>query len=178
MQTSPFAARGCSSLEFTPKMTVALTGRGRTKPGRRPGLRVKLTQDPGEANSRSVELRLPRRVALDPTDVEDVCTPEQFEAGSCPAGARVGSASARTPLLANRLAGPVHLVAQPGSIPGLGVTLQGQLRILLAGDDRPQRGAREEHVRVDPGRADQRVQPQPGRRTGAASSPRPATSAR
>jgi hypothetical protein len=133
VQASPFAARGCSSLEFTPKMTVALTGRGRTKPGRRPGLRVKLTQDPGEANSRSVELRLPRRVALDPTDVEDVCTPEQFNAGICPAGARVGSASARTPLLANRLAGPVHLVAQPGSIPGLGVTLQGQLRILLEG---------------------------------------------
>jgi hypothetical protein len=133
VQASPFAARGCSSLEFTPKMTVALTGRGRTKPGRRPGLRVKLTQDPGEANSRSVDLRLPRRVALDPTDVEDVCTPEQFDAGTCPAGARVGSASARTPLLANRLAGPVHLVAQPGSIPGLGVTLQGQLRILLEG---------------------------------------------
>ena len=133
VQTSPFAARGCSSLEFTPKMTVALTGRGKTKPGRRPGLRVKLTQDPGEANTRSVDLRLPRRVALDPTDVEDVCTPEQFEAGNCPAGARVGSASARTPLLANRLAGPVHLVAQPGSIPGLGVTLEGQLRILLEG---------------------------------------------
>jgi hypothetical protein len=133
VRTSPFAARGCSSLEFTPRLTVALTGRGRTKPGRRPGLRVRLRQDPGEANSRSVELRLPRRIALDPTDVDDVCTPEQFEAGACPAGARVGSASARTPLLANRLAGPVHLVAQPGSIPGLGVTLQGQLRILLQG---------------------------------------------
>ena len=133
VQSSPFGVQGCSGLEYTPKMTVALTGRGRTKPGRRPGLRVKLMQDPGEANSRSVELQLPRRVALDPTDVADVCTPEQFGAGSCPDGARVGSASARTPLLANRLAGPVHLVAQPGSLPGLGVTLQGQLRILLQG---------------------------------------------
>jgi hypothetical protein len=58
VKASPFRVRGCSGLAFSPRMTVAVTGRGRTTPGRNPGLRVKLTQDAGEANARDVGLRL------------------------------------------------------------------------------------------------------------------------
>jgi hypothetical protein len=132
--SSPFRVRGCSRLDFSPKMTMAVTGRGRTDPGDRPGLKVTLRQDPGEANIRRAVVSLPRRVALTiPTGV-DVCQPDQFSAGNCPASARVGSAAARTPLLAGRLAGPVFLVAAPGgTLPNIGVQLDGQVRILLDG---------------------------------------------
>ena len=133
VKASPFRVRGCRGLDFSPRMTVAVTGRGRTKPGRNPGLRVKLTQDAGEANARAVGLQLPRRLVLDPSDIDVLCRPAQFEAASCPSASRVGSASARTPLLSGRLAGPVYLVAEPGRIPNLGVQLDGQVRILLNG---------------------------------------------
>jgi hypothetical protein len=133
VKTSSFRARGCRALDFSPRMKVSLTGKGKTKPGRRPGLRVKLSQNAGEANLRSVGVQLPRRIALDPTDIEEVCTPQQFEAAACPAGSLVGAASARTPLLSGRLRGPVNLVAEPGQIPNLGVRLDGQVRILLDG---------------------------------------------
>jgi hypothetical protein len=132
-RSSPFRVRGCRRLDFSPKLSMAVRGRGRTRPGRRPGLRVILRQDAGEANLRRVAVSLPRRIALEPTTIQAVCQPEQFASQSCPAGSRAGSASARTPLLSGGLAGPVYLVAGRGGIPGLGVQLDGQVRILLQG---------------------------------------------
>lgn len=133
LRSSAFRVRGCRRLDFSPRLTMAVRGRRRTRPGRRPGLRVVLRQDAGEANLRRVSVQLPRRIALEPTRIAAVCQPDQFASLSCPAGSRAGSASARTPLLARRLAGPVYLVAGRGGIPGLGVQLDGQVRILLQG---------------------------------------------
>ena len=133
VQAIPFRVRSCRGLDFSPRMTVAVTGRGRTKPGRNPGLRVKLTQNAGEASARAVSLQLPRQLVLDAADIDVLCTPAQFEVASCPSASRVGSASARTPLLSGGLAGAVYLVAETGRIPNLGVVLDGQVRILLNG---------------------------------------------
>jgi hypothetical protein len=132
-RSSPFRVRGCRRLDFSPKLSMAVLGRGKTRPGRRPGLRVTVRQDPGEANLRRAAVSLPTRLALEPTTIEAVCQPNEFASRSCPAASRAGSATARTPLLSGRLAGPVYLVAGRGGIPGLGVQLDGQVRILLQG---------------------------------------------
>jgi hypothetical protein len=132
--SSPFTLQGCRGLDFSPRIAMKVIGKGRTKSGAHPGFKVTLRQDAGEANIRSATVQLPRRIALVPPSGVDVCQPAQFTAGSCPDGAAIGKASARTPLLAAPLAGPVYLVAPPGGgIPNIGVKLDGQLRILLDG---------------------------------------------
>ena len=56
-----------------------------------------------------------------------------FEAGNCSPSTVVGSAVAASPLLSQPLSGPVELVDAGGSLPNLGLDLQGQLHLLLQG---------------------------------------------
>ena len=66
--------------------------------------------------------------------LNDVCTADEQAAGPCPARARVGSAVARTPLLAQPLTGPVALASFPGQpLPGLRMELSGAAELTLAG---------------------------------------------
>jgi len=133
---SPFQLTGCRALPFAPALSAALTGgRSQTRRGGHPGLSLTLTQRPGQASARLISVTLPRAIALDSSGVSSICSHAQWVAGSCPAGSRLGSAKASTPILSKPLAGPVYLVApaRPG-LPTLGVLLSGQLRIALEGD--------------------------------------------
>ena len=73
-------------------------------------------------------------IAINVAALNDVCTTDEQAAGPCPARARVGSAVARTPLLAQPLTGPVALAAIPGQpLPGLRMELSGAAALTLAG---------------------------------------------
>lgn len=131
-----FQIGGCADLAFSPKLSASLTGgRSNTKPGRHPGLKVTLTQRSGQANQRSVSLTLPSSLGVQPPAGVGLCTRDQLAAASCPADAQVGTAEAVTPLLKDKLAGPVYLVEGPGGqgLPGLSIFLNGQLSIQVDG---------------------------------------------
>jgi hypothetical protein len=131
--SSRYQLADCARLRFSPKLTAKLTGRRQVRPGRHPGLKVRLRQGAGQANPRRVAVTLPNSIALDAQALPDPCTQAQLANLSCPASSRVGSTSARTPLLSGRLRGPVYLVERPRGLPGLAAVLRGQITVVLNG---------------------------------------------
>jgi hypothetical protein len=124
----------CASLGFSPRMSVALTGRKQVSPGDHPGLRVRLRQGAGQAHLRTVRLTLPTGVALDVDNLpSQVCSAAEIAARNCPAAARVGSARAVTPLLSSPLTGGVYLGQGSADLPSLIVLLNGDIDVTLEG---------------------------------------------
>ena len=132
--SSRYQVADCARLGFNPKMTTTLTGRNQVRPGRHPGLKVRLQVGRNQANPRRVALTLPNSLALDAQNLPDPCTQEQLAALACPAGSQVGTTSAATPLLSGRLRGGVYLVARPRGLPALAAVLRGQITVVLQGE--------------------------------------------
>jgi hypothetical protein len=123
---SRFQAGGCGDLPFSPRLTATTTGR--TSKARGASLHVGLAFGAGQANLRSVAVRLPVQLnpRLIPT-VSKACAPAQFakDPKGCPAEALVGSATARTPVLTAPLTGPAYIVAVDGTLPKIVLMLSG-----------------------------------------------------
>ncbi len=79
---------------------------------RKPGLSVRIGGLSRGANLRSVQMRLPRLFRFNLGSLSELCSRQQAVAGRCPRGSSIGSASARSPLLAQPMKGSVF-VAQP-----------------------------------------------------------------
>ena len=95
--STPFRAGGCKSLNFGPKLSLALKG-----PTKRTGhatLRAVLTQPKGQANIGRVSVVLPKSQFIDQDHINNTCTRPQFAEGNCPAKSILGRARAFTPLL-------------------------------------------------------------------------------
>lgn len=143
-----FQVADCAALRFRPRLSVALTGRGRPRRDRPLGLRARLRPRAGNANVRSVAFTLPPEVAFDALRRRHpLCAREQLAARACPPATRIGSARASTPLLAAPLTGPVYFIrGVPGDrFPKLAMLLEGEhgLRIdLLGSTDVTRRGLR------------------------------------
>lgn len=138
--TTPVPAIGCKSLRFSPKLKLALTGRHQTAVGKHPTLTARLTQALGQANIALSKVTLPLSMALDPRNSEVVCSVSAAATDTCPANTIIGSATATTPLLSQRLSGKVYLVQgirttstgqQIRTLPALLVALRGQTAIDL-----------------------------------------------
>ena len=127
-QAAPFTPTGCDKLPFAPSLEASIDNT------RTPGLRSVITVPRGHASTASAAVTLPRGVAVNVAALRDSCTLDEQAAGPCPARARVGAAVARTPLLADPLAGPVLLAAIPGQpLPGLRLELGGAASLSLTG---------------------------------------------
>jgi len=126
-----FQAADCASLRFAPRLKLKL--KGGTKRGAHPRLQAVLQARPGEANIRKVSVALPHSEFLEQAHIRTVCTRVQFAADTCPNGSIYGHASVTTPLLDERLTGPVYLRSSSNDLPDLVVDLKGKLRITLAG---------------------------------------------
>jgi hypothetical protein len=124
--TNRFQAGGCGDLPFAPRLTA--TTNGRTTRARGASLHVGIAFGAGQANLRSVAVRLPLQFGarLIPT-VNKACVAAQFakDPKGCPAESLVGSATARTPVLTEPLTGPAYIVAIPGKLPKLVLKLAG-----------------------------------------------------
>lgn len=123
--SAPFQATGCDALPYAPQMTASSTAAKRGDPA---GLTVSLSQAPGEANTRSVSVKLPGQLGARLSTVNQACPEATFMADptSCNAGSKVGTVLAVTPLLAQPLDGTVYLEAhQPPHLPTLEAVLQG-----------------------------------------------------
>jgi len=118
-----FQVGSCSSLKFTPKLKLAL--KGGTRRNGNPALTAILTQPPGQANIGKVSVALPHSEFLDQSHIRTICTRVQFAADQCPKAAIYGHAEAVTPLLDQRLRGPVYLRSSNNELPDLVVALRG-----------------------------------------------------
>jgi len=125
--SSPFVVHGCIDLPFRPHLSVSLGPPAQLRAGGHPSLRMAMEMPPRNANLRSVAVRLPKALQLDPSGLEELCSRRRAAEGRCPAQARVGTASARSPLLARPMKGIVYLVQPDGAgPPDLWASVSGQ----------------------------------------------------
>ncbi len=138
----PFRVRGCTGLRFRPAFALALRERGELHRGGRPGLRIASVVPRGDANIASAEIELPRLLRLDASELPALCARREAERDRCPRAARVGTASARTPLLGAPMQGEVYAV-QPkgGGSPDIWAALAGSgLEVTLRGETEVRKG--------------------------------------
>jgi hypothetical protein len=127
---TPFQVANCASLPYKPVLGLRLTG-GVNRRGH-PAIHAVLHTNPGEANTRSAVVTLPKGEQVDIAHLKTVCTRVQFAANACPPGSLVGEAQARTPLLDNPIGGNVYLRSSNHKLPDLVVKLRGQVDFELA----------------------------------------------
>jgi hypothetical protein len=136
LRDAAFQPTDCGALSFAPKTAIDLTGTTQMTDGRHPGVDANVTQASGQANIRSVQVTLPKTLALDPDNAETLCEYADGLKSQCPAKSIIGTATARTPLLPGTLTGPVYFVkgvrfnakGQPiRTLPTLLVSLHGQV---------------------------------------------------
>lgn len=137
--SSPFQATSCASLPFKPGFGAFTQAKTSKADGA--SLTVKVSEKPGEANIRKVDLRLPKALPARLSTLQQACTAAQFEANpaGCPAGSVIGTATAHTPVLGAPLTGPAYLVSHGGAaFPDVEFVLQadergGDVEIILDG---------------------------------------------
>jgi hypothetical protein len=89
----------------------------------------------GDANVRALELPLPPALRFDSAGLREICARREALKGHCPEAASVGTDLAETPLVEERLTGPVFVVQPRGNgQPDLWASLAGEgLRLTLQG---------------------------------------------
>jgi hypothetical protein len=125
--SSPFQVTNCALLAFKPKFTASTQGSTSRADGA--SLDVKVGFAAGQANVAKVRVSLPKALPSRLDTLKLACPDKAFAAdpGTCPAASRVGTAVAKTPILASAITGPAYLVSHGGAaFPDLEIVLQGE----------------------------------------------------
>jgi uncharacterized repeat protein (TIGR01451 family) len=146
--SSPFGAVNCATLPFKPTFTATTVGQASKAYGA--SLVVKITSKGGpgtsgeEANIHSVKVDLPKQLPSRLTTLQKACTEAQFNSNpaGCPKESNVGTATAKTPVLASPLTGPAYLVSHGGeAFPDLEIVLQSEgVKLVLDGNTQIKKG--------------------------------------
>jgi hypothetical protein len=142
---SHFQMGSCRSLTFKPDFQVSTAGKTSRAEGASldakiiyPTGALGANQASSQANVERVKVELPKQLPSRLTTLQKACTAAQFDTdpSGCPAGSRVGSATAITPVLPVSLTGPAYFVSHGGeAFPQLIVVLQGYgVTVDLVGD--------------------------------------------
>jgi Domain of unknown function DUF11 len=155
-----FQAAECGSLGFSPKFSASTSGKTSKANGASLNVHVATHEGstnggaPGESNIARVDVQLPVVLPARLPTLQKACTSAQFDANpaGCPEGSFVGSAIARTPILADPLSGPAILVSHGGeAFPDLVVLLQGEgVQIDLTGHTQIKKGITFSHFETVP----------------------------
>ena len=145
---SHFQVAECRGLAFHPRFSVSTSGRTSKADGASLHVRVSAKEGPGssgsEANIAKVDVSLPLALPSRLTTLQKACTSAQFASNpaGCPEASFVGTAVARSPVLASALSGPAILVSHGGeAFPDLVIVLQGEgIRLDLVGNTRIKKG--------------------------------------
>jgi hypothetical protein len=129
--SAPFQATGCKGLGFKPTFNARISGP--TTRAKNPQIRVVVKAQKGDANIARTALNLPHSLFLDQGHIKTVCTRVQLAAHECPQNSIYGHAEAGSPLLKQKLKGPVYLVSSKHKLPDLLADLRGQINIQLDG---------------------------------------------
>jgi hypothetical protein len=136
VEPAPFTASGCDTLAFAPSMSATTSAQASRAAGA--PLQIDLAYPSGGgANLASVAATVPSQLPVRQGTLKQACPEATFAAApaACPPGARVGSATVLTPLLAQPLSGPAYLVSHAGAaFPDLDLIVEGDgLRLALRG---------------------------------------------
>jgi hypothetical protein len=129
--SAPFQATGCNKLAFKPTFHARISGP--TTRAKNPQIRVVVQAKSGQANIARTALNLPHSLFLDQSHIKTNCTRVQLAAQQCPQNSIYGYAEASSPLLKQKLKGPVYLVSSKHKLPDLLADLKGQINIQLDG---------------------------------------------
>ncbi len=128
--SSRFQVTNCARLGFKPSFKVSTSGRTSRASGA--SIDAKLTYPKNsmgnQANIAKVKVSLPKQLPSRLTTLQKACAAATFDENpaSCPAGSKIGTAIAHTPVLPVELYGPVYFVSHGGeAFPDLVVVLQG-----------------------------------------------------
>jgi hypothetical protein len=110
----PFNVRRCRRLPFDPRFRLSLRG-GDSSHGSNSVMKLAMRLRHGDANVRSLEMSLPQELSFNAAALQQICSVPDATSGECPAGARVGTVTAFTPLLARGLSGGVYVVRPRGN---------------------------------------------------------------
>jgi hypothetical protein len=145
--SGPFAASGCDKLRFRPQVHTSIEDPDSKAANGQPPFQTEITKPATDAALADVTLLVSAAMQANPATLSDgICQPAQLVADACPPATRVGTASAVSPLLRDRLTGPVYLSDvgtpapdEPGvelpyvsvvlKAPGISLRLDGQLRL-------------------------------------------------
>lgn len=135
--SSPFQATGCSSLAFAPKFTASTSAKTSRQNGA--SLFVKIGYPTGlQANIKSVVVTVPKLLPSRNSTLKKACLEAVFNANpfACPSSSRVGGATAVTPVVPNKMTGPIFFVSHGGAaFPDLDMVLTGNgITIILVGN--------------------------------------------
>jgi hypothetical protein len=129
--SAPYQATDCGALKFAPKLEATLGAKGKTKSGSFPPLKAVITVPAGQSSTASAEVALPKTLSVELARLNKACQPGQ---SPCPAAAKIGTATATTPLLPGSLTSAVTLaIPKPGELPGLSLNLTGAVTLPLFG---------------------------------------------
>jgi hypothetical protein len=138
-----FQVGGCKALSYKPKLTLQF--KGTTHRRSHPQIIANLRAKPGEANTASAQVVLPKAGLLDNAHIGTICTRVQFAAEACPAKSVYGSAWAKSPLVDYPVSGPVYLRSSSHTLPDLVADLHGPasqpIRVALVGRTDSVKGA-------------------------------------
>jgi hypothetical protein len=124
--SSTYRVSGCRHLGFAPRWRATLAGRGRLRRHSPVGLRVTARFRRADAALHSLTLTLPPALKLNIGGLTEICSRTDARRSLCPPGAKVGTSSARTPLLGKPLEGSIYVVQPRGDgEPDLWVALAG-----------------------------------------------------
>jgi hypothetical protein len=130
--TNHFQVANCTQLNYGPRLSLNLSG-GVKRRGH-PAIRAAFSAGPGEANSRSVTVTLPRGELLDNAHLRSVCTRVDFAKDACGVDSQIGEGEVISPLLDQPLKGQIYLRSNPErKLPDIAVALKGQIDVTLTG---------------------------------------------
>jgi hypothetical protein len=129
--SAAFQATSCNKLAFKPTFHARISGP--TTRAKNPQIRVVVQAKAGQANIARTALNLPHSLFLDQGHIKTNCTRVQLAAQACPQNSIYGYAEASSPLLKQKLKGPVYLVSSKHKLPDLLADLKGQINIQLDG---------------------------------------------
>jgi hypothetical protein len=132
----PFQVTNCATFAFKPQFKVSTAGH--TSRAKGASLDVKLSYPKAawgsQANIHSVKVDLPKQLPSRLTTLQKACLDSTFNQNpaACPAGSRIGTATATTPIIPVGLSGPAYFVSHGGAkfpelvivLSGYGVTVQ------------------------------------------------------
>ncbi len=126
----PFQVANCAALAFKPKFAAATKAHNTRTEGASLTTTVTYPDTPQgtEANIAKVKVSLPAKLPARLTTLQKACPEKTFaeNPANCPAAARVGEATTKTPVLPDPLSGPAYFVSHGGAkYPELVIVLQG-----------------------------------------------------